>query len=163
LSESRLRTISEAVGLVAVVASLIFVGFEIRQNAAATRAATVESINAYWLEWNLAMIDPAVWAGVERVWKLDDPTQARPVDLAAAGSVARGLFGAWANAHHQYRTGHLDDAWWDATARQIRMHLDGSFGTLWQRFVLFQWGENKAAFPVALQTHVDSVIRAVSP
>ena len=51
----RVRRTAELIGLFGVMASLIFVGLEIRQNAAATRAATAQEVTSAFRDLNLAM------------------------------------------------------------------------------------------------------------
>ena len=51
----RVRRVFELVGLFGVVASLIFVGLEVRQSAAATRAATAQEVTSAFRDLNLAM------------------------------------------------------------------------------------------------------------
>ena len=38
------QAVSEALGLIVVIGSLLFVGFQIRQNAQATRAASMNNV-----------------------------------------------------------------------------------------------------------------------
>jgi len=47
------RNVVEAVGIVGVVGSLIFVGGELRQNAIATRAATIAEVSAAFVVFDL--------------------------------------------------------------------------------------------------------------
>jgi len=53
--QSRLRFVTEVVGLSAVVASLGFVGMEIRQNTAAIRSATTQAVSDQAMELTLSM------------------------------------------------------------------------------------------------------------
>ena len=49
------KAIRETLGFLAVVASLVFVGFEIRQNTAAQRSAAIEGIANQRVEFNTAI------------------------------------------------------------------------------------------------------------
>jgi hypothetical protein len=110
---SRIRTWSETVGLLAVVASLVFVGLEVRQGAEATRAATAQSLNDGWLEWNLTMSNPENWRPVTRLFEVEDLSEATYEDTAAVHSLMRSLFQHWSNLHWQYLNGQLDQRLWD--------------------------------------------------
>jgi len=101
LDGSRIRTWTEAIGLIAVVASLVFVGLEIRQNAEATRAATAQSLNDGWLEWNLRMATPDRWEVVAHLRELDDLSEASYEDAQALRSLMRSIFQHWSNLHWQ--------------------------------------------------------------
>ena len=52
---TRLRFVTEVVGLSAVIASLGFVGMEIRQNTAAVRSATTQAVSDQAMELTLSM------------------------------------------------------------------------------------------------------------
>lgn len=133
---SRLRTWSEAVGLIAVIASLIFVGLEVRQNAAATRAATAQSLNDGWLEWNLTMSDPDLWAPVARLSELDDLSEASYEDRQAVQSLMRSTFQHWSNLHWQYLNGDLDRRLWDGVVRNMENDVRAPG---WGRLMAWAW------------------------
>ncbi|MGD8320917.1 MAG: hypothetical protein PVJ02_10690 [Gemmatimonadota bacterium] len=109
MSTSRLRAVSESVGVVAVVASLVFVGIQVRQSAEATRAATRQNLSDAWREWNLAMSDPVLWEPAARLSELDDPAQGSYEDTSAVVSLMRSLFTTWSNAFFQHDQGYLDE------------------------------------------------------
>jgi len=133
---SRIRTLSEAVGLLAVVGSLVFVGLEVRQGAEATRAATAQSLNDGWLEWNLTMSNPENWRPVSRLFELEDLSEATYEDAAAVSSLMRSLFQHWSNLHWQYLKDQLDQRLWDGVLRNI----EGNMRDLrWRRLMTWAW------------------------
>ena len=85
------QAVSEALGLIVVVGSLIFVGFQIRQNAQATRAASMNNIMGSWFDMYMRVSEndklaEVVWNGAQ------DPNRAgqvlfpaRQQELAATG------------------------------------------------------------------------------
>jgi hypothetical protein len=134
---SRIRTVSETVGLLAVVASLVFVGLEVRQGAEATRAATAQSLNDGWLELNLTMSNPENWRPVGRLFELEDLSEATYEDNAAVHSLMRSLFQHWSNLHWQYLNGQLDQRLWDGVLR----NMEGNMRDLrWRRLMIWTWG-----------------------
>ena len=159
MSQSRLRSAGEAIGVLAVVASLGFVGLEIRQNSEATRAATVQSLQNAWLDWNLTMADPALWSAVARLEQLDDLRDASYEDGAAVSSLMRSLFATWSNAQYQHLNGHLDSEYWEAMVRNMKMNVDAqSFGEGWTRLVIWYWEINRPIYPTRFQTLFDELV-----
>ena len=60
------KAIRETLGFMAVVASLVFVGMEIRQNTAIARAQTRQFLTENHREWNMAMAgDPTLMEAFE--------------------------------------------------------------------------------------------------
>lgn len=67
-TRARVKETVELIDLFGVMASLIFVGLEIRQNAAATRAATAQEVTSAFRDLNLVMAGDA-----EMTRLLNDP------------------------------------------------------------------------------------------
>ncbi len=137
LEPSRIKAWSETVGILAVIGSLLFVGIEVRQNADATRAATAQSLTDAWAAWNLTMADPEAWSVVRRMLELEDFSDARLEDRAAARSLFKSLFSHWSGQHWQYLNGNLDQSLWDATYRN--MQFDVARGGEWLRLLKWAW------------------------
>ncbi len=131
MESSRIRQWSEAVGLLAVVASLVFVGVEVGQNAEATRSATAQSLNDGWLEWNLTMAVPENWAAVVRMIETPDLSEARYEDRLAVVSLNRSVFQHWSTLHWQYLHGDLDQQLWDGVLKNMEANIrDADWGRL---------------------------------
>ena len=136
MEPSSIRKWSEVVGLLAVVASLIFVGLEVRQNADATKAATAQSLNDSWLEWNLAMSNPEAWSAVFRLYDLADLSSENSADAAAVRSLMRSVFQHWSNLHWQYLQGQLDQRLWDGVVRDMEKRVNTP---KWNRLMEWTW------------------------
>ncbi len=67
------KAIRETLGFLAVVASLLFVGWEIRQNNAIARAQTRQSLMENYLQWNMSMAGDAALTAAYREAFFDDP------------------------------------------------------------------------------------------
>lgn len=111
--------IAELVGIAAIVASLIFVGVQTKQEAAATRSAAVLQLKDSWVQLNLAQATSAeladAFTSVRKLgWK--------NADERAQGLVEgfyRTLFHNWSNAYYQYRIGTLEEEQWTPHWREI--------------------------------------------
>ena len=103
------RTVVEAIGVISIVASLIFVGYEVRQaNQLARLEAQREMANA-WHEVNLSMaLDPAFPGMLARVW--DGATEAdfEPGERASLALTFVGLGRGWELSFKQLGLGILD-------------------------------------------------------
>ena len=56
------KAVRETLGFLAVVASMVFVGAEIRQNTAAIRGQTRQALNVDYREWQMTMASSGVGA-----------------------------------------------------------------------------------------------------
>ena len=109
---------------VGVIASLIFVGVQIRQEAAATRAATVLQLKDSWVQLNLAEatsvdLASAFESAQERGWD-----GASYVEQRLMAAHFRTLFHNWSNAYYQYENDTLDENQWGAFYREARGALE---------------------------------------
>ena len=110
------RSVVELLGLVAIVASLIFVGMEVRQAAVETRSSIVLQLKDSWVEFNLAILDnQGLFDAIQIV-----TAEGREANQKAKFTVdawLRALFHNWSNAYFHYRNGTLDKAQWMANVR----------------------------------------------
>ena len=159
MESSRIRTWSEGIGLAAVIASLVFVGLEVRQNAEATRAATAQHLSEGWLQWNLTMADPAAWSAVSRMFEFNDISKARFEDRAAVSSLMRTLFWNWSNLYWHYLRGDLDPELWDAVRRNIEGNLlsTSERDADWRRLLIWGWEVNRHMYHEKFQKLFDEM------
>jgi len=162
MSASRLRTLGEAVSVVALVGSLVFVGIETHQSAEATRAATVQRLGDALRTWNLTMADPRLWGPAARMMPLDDYSKVSTEDRDAVASQIRSLLAIWSNVQFQHGRGYLDEDDWQSMLRNMRMNLDGTYSEGWTRLVHWVWTQNRPIYPDRFQALFDSIDAAVS-
>lgn len=113
------KSVLEAVSAAGVIASLVFVGLEVRQSAEATRAATVLQLKEGWAELNMVQMgNPEVIDALLLATQrgLDDIDPRSQLIVSAWG---RTLMHNWSNAFYQYRAGTLDDEQWRALLRDM--------------------------------------------
>ena len=114
------KDIAELTGIAAIVASLVFVGVQIRQEAAATRSAAVLQLKDAWVQLNLAQatsveLSAAFESVEEQGWDADEKAR----DLIEG--FYRTLFHNWSNAYYQYRIGTLEHEQWLPHMREIEV------------------------------------------
>ena len=151
------KTGIEVVGAIGVIASLIFVGVQVRQSAEATRAATVLQLKENWSQFNLTMLEnPEIVDALDNV--LDDGFEnAERRSQLIVEAWWRTMLHNWSNAYYQYRIGTLDPEQWQALLRDIeceaRYSRDGGpRPPLWD-----VWDINSYMFDDSFRTLIDSV------
>ncbi|HIE84691.1 MAG TPA: hypothetical protein EYQ00_12995, partial [Dehalococcoidia bacterium] len=107
------QAISETLGLIIVISSLIYVGLEVRQNAKATRAATMNNIMISWGDAYMGLsesenVGRLIWTGVQ------DPNELTGADRWRFSVQIAALFHNFQNAHYQWKVGVYDEESWVA-------------------------------------------------
>ena len=144
------RSVAEAIGIVGVIGSLIFVGGELRQNAIATRAATNSEVSVAFVELNLMLASNPELARAFAEYA-DDPAAApREAQILMLGSW-RALFHIWSNAHRQHLNGTLDPAIYESVVQEISTYAVGVMEThdnpdLVRRRALMTWAWQNERF-----------------
>ncbi len=114
------KTAVEVAGVVGVIASLLFVGVQVRQSAQATRAATVLQLKENWLQLNLMQIEnPEVIHAAFQQVKTVGYANADSVSVLVVQATNRVLMHNWSNSYYQYRLGTLDDEQWRPLLRDM--------------------------------------------
>ena len=103
--------LAQVVGVLAVMASLIFVGIEVRQNSAITRAQVHQQLSDTFTAYLETLADHAdiVATGTDSKAGLSRMTDA---ELLRFSFLMAGLFKIWENAFYQYKSGFLDERAW---------------------------------------------------
>lgn len=120
----KVAAIAEIVSAIAVVISLIYVAYELRQNTAAVRSTAYQSIHdAEDLFWQSISAD----AQLSSVWDAGLSGGLDALQPAARSQFAitvRRLIYLYQNVHYQRRKGVVDDELWSAWLASLDEHLD---------------------------------------
>jgi len=154
----RLRGAIELFGAVGVIGSLVFVGIEIRQNSAATRAAATQDLGQSWIDWNLATATRELQEAVVLVGQSRDPSEVPIVDQRIAESYVRSIFSSWSISHYQYRMGVLDAPLWGGVMRDMQSGVDTTHG--FGRLIIWAWSRNRHLYNEDFTTLMDSLTTA---
>ena len=132
--------IAEVVGAAAVVVSLIYLAYQVRQNTRAIRGATLDAITDH-------MQDELKWSSeMAHIWKivLDEPKELTFEESWQLSEWVTAAFTARQNEFHQYRHGLLDKDIWKASENIIRLLV----GMEWVQNWWTEFGRNdrSAAF-----------------
>ena len=111
---SRQKLLTEVFGGIAVVVSIVFVGLEIRQNTAASRAATYQEMIRASNEYLLAIgADPGLSLIMYRASSDSLRERLSGLDQLQYFNVRRVFWRNMENAYVQHQIGVLGDAEWD--------------------------------------------------
>ena len=103
--------VSQSVAAVGVIASLIFVGVQVRGSTKAVRSATAQAVHENFASWYMAMAEHR--AELEVVLKGFGELEAlNTVDRAVFNCIFLAFTSHAQNAFHQWRQGHLANELW---------------------------------------------------
>ncbi|GAC1452991.1 MAG: hypothetical protein PVSMB6_06420 [Steroidobacteraceae bacterium] len=141
--------LTQSVAAMAVLASLVFVGLEIRQNSREARAQTEQHIASSWFEMGKMIADhPAAFgAGL----RSSDPVFAdlKEEDRLVFVSILFVLFKHYENIFRQVQTGHIDADTWAAWSVHVRIYFHQPGVRTW-------WAMRGAAFAPSFRTFLES-------
>jgi len=156
------KSIRDALGFVGVIASLVFVGVEIQQSAAATRGATQQELQMAAITVSLASANDAGLAELLYRFQTDTST-VNDVNLMAGftGGETRqirnyflAVFRLYEEAYYQYALGNLEPSIWTAWESNIQLVIGGYGGQLWPLL--------SRRYSESFRTYIDEVIRTGS-
>ena len=164
MDSTKLNDWIQAVGLFALVASLIFVGIEVRQNSIATRSATNAAVKDAFRELNLVIASSPELARAITA-NAENPKSAPPEDRLQMLAMWRALFHIWSNVHRQHLNGTLDPALYNAVIQEISMYTGNARGTETvndaerrARHMQWAWESERFIFNLDFQIFVDGIL-----
>lgn len=121
-----LSLIAQIVGGAAVLASLIFVGIEVRQNSAITRAQVHQQLSDTFTAYLETLAGHASIVGVGTSSKAGLANMTDE-ELLRFSFLMAGLFKIWENAFYQHKSGFLDERAWQSNVQWLLTwyHLPG--------------------------------------
>ena len=114
------QAISEALGLIVVVASVIFVGLQIQQNTEAARIEGVQNITSEWRHALQGMLTTEQLAGVNLRGMLNREGLTG-AELLQYNGTMHTLFHVMSNAYFHHRKGAFDDEAFTGIRNQFRL------------------------------------------
>ena len=134
-----LASIAEILGAVGVIGSLIFVGWQIRENTIATKAHIHEQVTQNYLSWlNSAIANPEAYATGIRATEADFSNLSDREKTVFFGT-ALGFFKHFELMYVQNRKGIMDEEIWEAWRAYILMYFHQPGVQVW-------WKSRKEAF-----------------
>jgi hypothetical protein len=114
--------LSQIIGAIAVVASLIFVGVQLRQNTKAVRTATSQTHSAMYHAINTSVIEDSDFA---RIWRtgLLNPDALNPDERVRFIAFLSSIFRFYESSRVQFLRGQLDAEHWHTIERQASDYM----------------------------------------
>ena len=118
MSLEQLSFLAQIVSASVVVASLIFVGYQLKHAAAAIRVASSQAHSECYTDLAKSVIDSADFA---RVWRmgLADPKALQEDEWVRFVAYANALFRLYESSRVQWLNGRLDNEHWRTVERQV--------------------------------------------
>lgn len=114
----------ELVGAIAVVATLVYLANQLKQNTKAMQSGTraaflngLQTVNGYALQHS-GIYHRAMFQGEELSGE----------DLTQFQTMVHAALNAWEALYFEYRAGHVEQAFWDSKVRQIKFTLSTPCG-----------------------------------
>ena len=147
---SQLADLGELLGGVAVVASLVYLAAQIRQNTRTVRASTLHQNTDLWSSLFLRLAEPDVARAY--VAGMAGDRDIRPLQYTQFFFVCRSMFLAFENQYYQMRHGVLDSDAYAGYERSISTQFLAFRGfRLW-------WDMNRSVFSPEFVDHIDTMI-----
>ena len=149
--EDRLQNWLQIVGLLGVIASLIFVGFELKQSR------DIAIVQTYQDRASLDIQVRSYMAPSERVYEAMEKSmqgvELSPLEEIALGRALGNIFIYWETNQLLFEMGMLDEEHWDASLRSI------DYLSKVPRFDE-AWSDEKASFRKSFQEVVDARVKS---
>jgi hypothetical protein len=146
LSWEAIGSIGEVVGAAGVLATLIYLAIQIRQNTLLMRGTIRQQLTT------ASQDNMYQWAEcADVVTKLRSGTDLDMEEHIRFNQLCRAMFRGWANYAYQHRIGLLDSSEWDGMAVTIRKLLT----TPW---ILNEWETMRDEFSENFVTEVETII-----
>ena len=144
-----LTGIAEILGALGVIASLVFVGWQIRENTVATKAHMHELVTQTYLAWlNSAIANPEAYAAGIQTTEADFSNLSAAEKTCLFGT-ALGFFKQFELMYVQNRKGIMDRDIWDAWRVYILMYFHQPGIQVW-------WKARQDAFVPEFREFLDS-------
>ncbi len=147
------RSIREVLATLGVIASLVFVGLEVRQNTIAVRGATLQAISDTYTEFMVSYsLDPTYRGAECLVFGGASPSDLDDPQRTLMNSYVLAWIGMLENTYLQNRLGLVDDAVFDGYGWNRLFHRTPYFKEMWHRRAeLFVTDEFREFFEARVQ------------
>lgn len=149
---NELANLGEFISGIAVIASLIYLALQIRQNTTSVRSATLAGNTDTFANLLLMMADPKNVGAY--IYGSAGRQDIRPKEFTQFQLQCRALFVAFENQHYHYRNGLLDAETYKGYDRSIQSSI-----LLLRGFRLY-WQLHRQEFSPVFMAHVDKMIAA---
>ena len=152
MKPEKLRATAEAVGIIAVIISLIFVGLEVRQSAVATRGATQQALADSARDASGALVADEETAELTlRFLSADDWSDFNEVERLRIVLLFTSMLRVYEDAHYQWTEGNLSPELW--TGWEVSMR-----GSASPPGVAKYWDERRSYFSENFRAYYEGLM-----
>jgi hypothetical protein len=112
MDSAKLNDWMQIVGIFAVVASLIFVGLQMKQSQAIAISTAYQARNAAAMEMNNALAANETVLTAFSITQTQGLDSLSPEEIGAGRAVIRSIFLSYDNVHYQFENGFIDQESW---------------------------------------------------
>ena len=145
-----LGAIAELIGAIAVVATLIYLAAQIRQNTLSNRNAALQTVSSQYADWLSTIIENEAVARIYRAG-LEDFNQLTQEDRIRFGMLLTHLCRACDAQYHQHTTNALPQEMWESTLESLVGVLEKPGGSTW-------WSKYGARFSPSFYSAVSGAL-----
>jgi len=128
LNATKLNDWMQVVGIFAVVASLIFVGLEMRQAREISMSQAYQARGAAVVEWDTAFAANPAALSASRKAADGAADEITTEEYEALRYMILGLFHLFDNAHYQYQEGFVSQEFWNMTRENLKGQMMNPVG-----------------------------------
>ncbi len=150
---SDLANIAEILGGIAVVASLVYLAVQIRQNTSTVRNSTLQSNTALWTSVFCNLAEPSIAEAYAA--GLSGKADIKPLHYTQFFLLCRGMFVAFENQYYQFCQGTLDRETYEGYERTISSQI-----LVFPGFRIW-WKQCRDVFSPVFVEHIDAMISDV--
>ncbi len=121
MSLADLGNLGEFISSVAVLLSLIYVGFQIRSNTKAVRASTFMGLTNGWTDYIRMTVEPELADLLDRASR--EPDKLDRVELSRVFLIGRAAFRRFENDYFQFKSGTFDTGAWLGYRNSLREEI----------------------------------------
>ena len=147
-----LGAVAELAGAIGVIASLLYLAVQIRQNTRSTKAAALHNTAQEMNQISLAMAADGSFSDIFLKGQ-DDLEGLSPEERMRVGFLWHAVFRATESLYYQYRSGNADKAAWTPYEQALEANLRSGGMRQW-------WRENSFPFTKEFTKLVDSKIES---
>ncbi len=146
----QLGNLGEFLGSIGVIVSLIYLGFQIKNQNAESRLMVINVLTQQWTELMKMVAENEEFADI---WLrgLQDYEGLSPVEKTRMGSLLGQLTNVAQGLLQQYQLGRIDQATWEAFERRVTDVICSPGGRSW-------WPTRKHWFSEPLQTYYEKLL-----
>lgn len=151
------KDIAELVGLVAIVASLVFVGLQLRQSQEIALSQTHSERSGAVIGQIMSVAENPYYLSALAKRAAGNPDEVTPIEHQALLQIANAAMFSLEDAFYQNRKGFLPDQRWNASRENLRWFMSGEAHIQTREI----YERNPAAWSSDFQQVVDEVIREI--